>query len=307
MKRGEIMRNNLFRSVFLFALALVLALSFSACAPSEPENISVPDISAVMNGEADQLDVSKLPDYSGSPFVVVNDNVPSFSKDELTTKSYEFYSELDSLGRCGVVIASVGRDIMPTEDRGEIGMVKPTGWHTVKYDNVNGKYLYNRCHLIGFQLTGENANVKNLITGTRYLNVDGMLPFENLIADYVKETGNHVAYRVTPIFVGSNLVASGVQMEAFSIEDNGEGVCFNVYCYNVQPGIEIDYSNGESRLSDEKAESNSGEITYVLNTSSKKFHKPDCNGLPTQNREDTTLSRDEVIALGYDPCGKCDP
>ena len=170
---------------------------------------------------------------------------------ETTTKSFETYSTLDGLGRCGTVEAAVGEDIMPTKKREAIGQVKPSGWHTVKYDCVNGKYLYNRCHIIGYQLTGENANKKNLITGTRYLNVDGMLPFEDMVADYVKETGNHVMYKVTPIYEGNNLVADGVEMQAYSVEDSGEGVSFHVYCYNVQPGVEIDYSTGDSRLSTE--------------------------------------------------------
>ena len=170
---------------------------------------------------------------------------PDFSENEITSVSYEYYSELDALGRCGVCIASVGQDIMPTEKRGSIGQVKPTGWHTVKYDFVDGKYLYNRCHLIGFQLTGENANKRNLITGTRYLNVEGMLPFENMVADYVKETENHVMYRVTPIFVGDELLARGVHIEAESVEDGGDGIMFNVFCYNVQPGVVLDYATGE--------------------------------------------------------------
>ena len=189
-----------------------------------------------------------IPAYSGEPYFVLNNNEPNFTEEDMTTDSYEYYSELDEDGKCGVVVASVGEDLMPTEERGSIGRVKPSGWQTVKYDNVDGKYLYNRCHLIGFQLTGENANEKNLITGTRYMNVEGMLPFENMVADYVKETGNHVVYRVTPIFEGDNLVASGVQMEAKSVEDDGDGICFNVYVYNVQPGIEIDYATGNSRL-----------------------------------------------------------
>lgn len=273
---------------------------------------STPDKNEVINGENKPFDLSSIPAYSGSPFAVVNDNIPSFSESELTKNSYEFYSELDSLGRCGFTIASVGKDIMPTEDRGNIGMVKPTGWQTVKYDNVDGKYLYNRCHLIGFQLTGENANVKNLITGTRYMNVEGMLPFENMIADYVKETNNHVAYRVTPIFEGNNLVASGVLMEAFSVEDEGEGICFNVFCYNVQPDIIIDYKTGESKFdpqneNDDQSKPAEPQTTYVLNTSSKKFHRTTCKTLPTNNRKDTNLSRNEIIALGYTPCGNCKP
>jgi len=192
-----------------------------------------------------EFDFSALPPYSGEPYISVCGGDPDFSENEITSVSYEYYSELDALGRCGVCIASVGQDIMPTEKRGSIGQVKPTGWHTVKYDFVDGKYLYNRCHLIGFQLTGENANRRNLITGTRYLNVEGMLPFENMVADYVKETGNHVMYRVTPIFVGDELLARGVHIEAESVEDGGDGIMFNVFCYNVQPGVVLDYATGE--------------------------------------------------------------
>lgn len=188
--------------------------------------------------------VGEVPTFSGQPYIVINDNVPEFLDSDLTSDAYEFYSELDSLGRCGYAVACVGIELMPTEERGAIGQVKPSGWKTIKFDFVDGKYLYNRCHLIGFQLTGENANEQNLITGTRYLNVEGMLPFENMIADYVKETENHVIYRVTPFFEGNELVARGVQMEAFSVEDNGEGICFNVYAYNNQPGVTIDYSDG---------------------------------------------------------------
>ena len=188
-------------------------------------------------------------EYSGNPFVEVNGNVPYFGKEEYTTESFEIYSELDSLGRCGVAYANIGKDLMPVEERGEIGMVKPSGWHTVKYPEViEDLFLYNRCHLIGYQLSGENANVQNLITGTRYLNVEGMLPFENKVASYVRETGNHVLYCVTPVFEKDNLVAEGVQMEAYSVEDEGKGVAFCVFVYNVQPGIEIDYATGESKL-----------------------------------------------------------
>lgn len=194
-------------------------------------------------------DLTSIPQYTSEPYVVLNDNKPIFDEVDYTSDAYEKYSELDYLGRCGPAFAKVGIETMPTEERGEIGQVKPSGWQTVKYDIVDGKYLYNRCHLIGFQLTGENANKGNLITGTRYMNVDGMLPFENMVADYVQETENHVLYRVTPIFEGENLVASGVQIEAKSVEDNGEGICFNVYVYNVQPGVTIDYSTGQSKLS----------------------------------------------------------
>ena len=199
-------------------------------------------------GKQGTVTLGAIPEYDGEPYVAIEGNEPEFSEQELTEESFERYSELDSLGRCGAAVASVGQDLMPTEKRGSIGQVKPSGWQTVKYDSVDGKYLYNRCHLIGYQLSGENANEQNLITGTRYMNVDGMLPFENLVADYVKETGNHVMYRVTPVFEGDNLVASGVQMEAYSVEDQGEGSSYNVYVYNVQPGISIDYATGESAL-----------------------------------------------------------
>ena len=193
---------------------------------------------------------NNIPAYSGSPYIIVNNNVPFFDATQYNSQAFETYSELDTLGRCGVAFANVGKEIMPTGERGSIGSDKPTGWHTVKYDNVDGKYLYNRCHLIGYQLSGENANKQNLITGTRYMNVDGMLPFENMVADYVKETNNHVLYRVTPVFDGNNLVAGGVLMEAQSIEDDGSGVKFCVYCYNIQPGISIDYATGDSKVGD---------------------------------------------------------
>lgn len=201
----------------------------------------------VLPGASEQ-NYSAIEEYSDKPYVEMNGNKPEF--DNLTTECFEKYAKLDELGRCGVAYACVGLEIMPTEERGAIGQVKPSGWHTIKYDIVDGKYLYNRCHLIGYQLTGENANTKNLITGTRYLNVEGMLPFENMVAEYVEETGNHVMYRVTPHFEGRNLVASGVQMEAYSVEDDGRGVCFNVYVYNAQPGITIDYKSGDSRLTE---------------------------------------------------------
>lgn len=192
--------------------------------------------------------LSDIPNFDGSTaYVAINNNVPQFSENEITTQSYESYAPLDSLGRCGTAVACIGQDLMPTDERGSIGMVKPTGWHTVKYDNVDGKYLYNRCHLIGYQLTGENANERNLITGTRYLNIEGMLPYENLVADYIRETGNHVMYRVTPVFEGKNLLADGVIMEGYSVEDQGAGVSFCIYAYNAQPGIQIDYATGNSQ------------------------------------------------------------
>lgn len=253
-----------------------------------------------------------IPDFVGDPYVVIDGNVPHFTEKELTTESYEYFSPLDAQNRCGYVMSCIGKDLMPTEDRGNIGQVKPSGWQTAKYDFVDGKYLYNRCHLIGFQLTGENANECNLITGTRYMNVDGMLPFENMVADYVKETNNHVLYRVTPIFKDGELVARGVLMEAQSVEDQGEGVQFCVYVYNNQPGVSINYEDGTSQENGElKQESdNSVKITFILNTSSGKFHSVDCKQgqeMKTENREDTTISRSQMVKKGYTPAKCCNP
>lgn len=281
----------------LFTVALLLIMVLSGCAPTASDTAEV-------------VALSDIPEFSGEPYVVINDNEPSFPAEDFTSEGFEEYSPLDDLGRCGVAYANVGLETMPTEERGSISNVKPTGWKSVQYDFVDGKSLYNRCHLIGFQLTGENANRQNLITGTRYMNVDGMLPFENLVADYVKETENHVLYRVTPVFEGDNLVASGVQMEAQSVEDKGEGVCFNVYVYNNQPGVTIDYATGDSWASDEAPADTSQESTYILNTSSRKFHKPDCGSVETispSNKKSYTGTREELINQGYEACGKCKP
>lgn len=284
---------------------------------------------------ASSFSLSDVPAYSGKAYTSVNGNVPYFTAAELTTTSFETYSDLDTLGRCGVTYACIGQDLMPTKERGSIGMVKPTGWHTVRYDDlVDGKYLCNRCHLIGYQLTGENANTQNLITGTRYLNIEGMLPFENMVADYIQETNNHVLYRVTPIFEGNNLLANGVLMEGYSVEDKGAGVSYCVFAYNVQPGIEIDYATGESKLADgaqqeeqktatvtptpspepEKQEpvtgSEASQADYILNTNTKKFHYPTCssvNDMKEKNKQEFFGTRDETIALGYSPCGRCKP
>ncbi len=200
----------------------------------------------LLNTPSSSPTLQDIPPYSGEPYVVIADNIPNFTDQEKNLSGFEDYTPLDPLGRCGVAFASIDPSTMPSEERGSISSIKPSGWHSVKYEGISGGSLYNRCHLIGWQLAGENANKLNLITGTRYLNVEGMLPFENMVSDYVKETGNHVLYRVTPIFNGSNLVASGVEMEAYSVEDDGEGVMFHVFCYNVQPGIEIDYATGDS-------------------------------------------------------------
>ena len=284
---------------------------------------------------ASSFSLSDVPAYSGKAYISVNGNVPYFTAAELTTTSFETYSDLDTLGRCVVTYACIGQDLMPTKERGSIGMVKPTGWHTVRYDDlVDGKYLYNRCHLIGYQLTGENANTQNLITGTRYLNIEGMLPFENMVADYIQETDNHVLYRVTPIFEGNNLLANGVLMEGYSVEDKGAGVSYCVFAYNVQPGIEIDYATGESKLADsaqqeeqktatvtptpspepEKQEpatgSEASQADYILNTNTKKFHYPTCssvNDMKEKNKQEFFGTRDEAISNGYFPCGRCKP
>ena len=285
----------------LLALALLCSALLTGCPElSRPASATLED----------------LPAYDGSPYVALSGNQPDFSAEEMTTDSFESYSPLDLLGRCGTAYANIGVDLMPTEDRESISDVTPSGWINREYD---GQYLYNRCHLIGFQLTGENANEENLITGTRYMNVEGMLPFENLVADYVQETENHVLYRVTPIFEGSELVARGVQMEALSVEDEGDGVCFNVYVYNVQPGITIDYATGESwedgqsPQTDAPGGSSAGAedgATYVLNTRSHKFHLPDCAGVSTmseKNKELYTGDRQDLLDQGYEPCSQCQP
>ena len=292
----------------LLSGVLVLSLLLSGCGLGLPQE----------NQQASAVSVSleEVPAYSGSPYVELDGNQPGFSLEERTTDSFETYSTLDALGRCGPAYACIGQDLMPTEDRESISSVRPTGWVQAEYDFVEGGSLYNRCHLIGFQLTGENANEENLITGTRYMNVEGMLPFENMVADYIKETGNHVLYRAAPIFEGENLVASGVVMEALSVEDEGEGVCFHVYVYNVQPGVEIDYATGESWETGDSASSalesqaEEQETDYVLNTSSKKFHRPDCpsvDSMSEKNRQEYHGTREELIAQGYEPCGSCNP
>ena len=260
-----------------------------------------------------------VPVYSGEPYTELNGNIPYFTDREKTEDVFEHYSDLDTLGRCGAAYANICKELMPTEKRGEIGMIKPTGWHTVRYDDIiSDKYLYNRCHLIGFQLAGENANEKNLVTGTRYMNVDGMLPFENMIADYVKETDNHVLYRVTPIFVGDDLVCRGVEMEASSVEDNGEGTSFHVFVYNIQPGIEIDYATGDSWVANSMADivddteehAQYATTLYVINAKTRKFHFPDCDSvgkISKQNKKERETDRAELIAEGYTPCGSCKP
>ena len=295
----------------LLMLTTAFSLLLTACG-------TVSDYEYTDTGSADvQIreyeSVADVPEYSGEPYVEINENQPEFTEEEITTEAFEAYSELDALGRCGEAEACIGEEIMPTEERGSISEVKPTGWKNEKYDNIDGEYLYNRCHLIGYQLSGENANAENLITGTRYMNTEGMLPFEDMVADYVHETENHVMYRVTPVFEGEDLVAPGVQMEAESVEDDGKGVCFNVYVYNVQPDITIDYTTGDNWETTEEERDLNGqkeEQTYVLNKNTHKFHRPDCSGaadIKEKNREEFTGTREEVIKQGYQPCTKCKP
>ena len=275
--------------------------------------------SSIGSGTAEAVKPSDIPAFSGNAYVVINNNQPNFSSEELTTKAYESYSDLDSRGRCGAATASCGKEIMPadSEERGSISSIYPSGWKQAKYSGISGGYLWNRCHLIGWQLSAENANRKNIITGTRYMNINGMLPFENMVADYIRETGNHVAYRITPIFEGNNLVCSGVQMEACSIEDKGESICFNVYCYNVQPGITINYATGDSTgpgsettkpsvSSSEPAASNNntgtvGETVWIPSSGSKYHSNPGCSNM----KNPTQLTKDEAIKRGYEPCKKC--
>ena len=311
--------------------------SYTAAANRTPEpyitespssgDSAAPTPSPSSNTENTEADLTLLK-YSGKPYAVVNGGIPSFS--QTGTASWERYGELDRLGRCTAAEACIGRDIMPTLTRGPIGQIKPTGWHTAKYDFVDGKYLYNRCHLIGFQLTGENANERNLITGTRYLNTKGMLPFENMVADYIKDTGNHVMYRCTPVFAGNELVARGVHLEAYSVEDKGDGICFNVFIFNVQPGVKIDYLTGESSLETDSTaptptpkpsvtpkptpkpspSSTAQAQSYVLNTKTHVFHYASCrhvSSIKDANRKNFTGSRDALISDGFNPCGSCHP
>ena len=300
------------------AAGAVVAGEDSSGALGSKDKVDGPQDDLVNNNSYVSLDA--IPAYDGKAYVAINNNEPFFTDRDMTTTAFENYSDLDSLGRCGVAYANICKDIMPTEERGKIGMIKPSGWHTVKYDVIKDRYLYNRCHLIGYQLAGENANPKNLITGTRYLNVEGMLPFENLVADYVNNTGNHVLYRVTPMFSGSNLVANGVLIEAKSVEDNGGGILFNVYCYNVQPGVGINYENGDSWLdgttgsassgSDSSAAENSAadssnsETMVHITATGKKYHRAGCR---TLKKSDTEVTLDEAKSMGLSPCGICNP
>ena len=280
---------------------LLLAVLLTGCMMSGP----IP--------EAPIVSLDAIPAWSGDAFITIDRNVPGFTAEELTTECFERYSPLDDLGRCGTAYACVGREIMPTEDRGSISSVTPSGWVNKQYDFIDGKYLYNRCHLIGYQLTGENANRENLITGTRYLNIEGMLPFENMVADHVKEEDHHVLFRVTPVYYADNLVCTGVQMEGYCVECGDakydeDKFMFHVYCYNLQPGVQIDYATGYSKAEDTAAD---GQVqSWILNTSSKKFHDPDCSNaqsISEKNRDTVKCTREELIRKGYEPCGICKP
>ncbi len=304
---------SLFITICLIISCLCVSCTPELSAPSPAASAS-PSMTAAVPATPSDSD-GQWPTYTGNAYTILNQNVPAFDEADLTVTSYETYGQLDALGRCTQAMACIGLDIMPTEDRGSIGQIKPSGWHTVTYDCVDGRYLYNRCHLIGYQLTGENANAQNLMTGTRYMNTKGMLPFENLVADYVKDTENHVLYRVTPIFENNDLLAGGVQIEAMSVEDRGAGVSFNVYVFNVQPGIEIDYATGDSWLigTDPTATPAipTGAVVFILNTGSGKFHKPDCSSaaaIAEENRlEIQGQTRDQMIDHGYSPCKRCNP
>lgn len=316
-------RGTIHVVIALLALILVLGSSISGCqfqGKESGKNSRQIEIGGVTPTEAPK---QSHKEYHGKPYAVLQNNKPSFSTKDYKTKPFEKYSSLDSLGRCQTAYANICKEIMPREKRGAIGMIKPSGWHTVKYDVVDGRYLYNRCHLIGYQLAGENANEKNLITGTRYMNVEGMLPFEEEVAEYVKRTGNHVLYRVTPKYEGDNLLAEGVEMEAYSVEDNGEGVCFHVFVYNVQPGVKISYNDGASALTEdvlqeevrkeqttEAKQSQTEKANYIINKNTRKFHRPDCSSaketLP-KNRKKYYGSRGKLLKQGYEPCGRCRP
>lgn len=317
------------KSKTLFYVMLLLFLQAGLLQGCDQPQIQSGAMPATTKQQSVQTEQKENAQYTGMPYEEVNGNQPDFGEDVHKKKAFERYSELDELGRCGQAYANIGKELMPTKERGAIGMVRPTGWHTVKYDTVDGKYLYNRCHLIAYQLAGENANEKNLITGTRYMNVQGMLPFEDTVAEYVKRTGHHVLYRVTPVYKGKNLVASGVQMEGYSVEDQGKGICFHVYVYNIQPGIQIDYATGDSVYTGKEGDTQKAQdaykmakkgkkekqaeqknCDYVINKNTKKFHKPDCASVKdtlSKNRKYYKGNREELLSDGYEPCGRCNP
>ena len=297
----------LVKKVILIIINLILVVTLSGCSTVESEPAGTNN-----TNDKTQLITENIPDYTDKIYVEINGNKAEFSdEDKKRTDAFEQYSDLDELGRCGVAYANICKELMPTEKRGSIGMIKPSGWQLAKYDSVDGKYLYNRSHLIGFQLAGENANEKNLITGTRYFNVVGMLPFENEVAEYVKETNNHVLYRVTPVFKDTELVARGVKIEAYSVEDSGQGVEFNVFVYNVQPDITINYQDGTSSGSGQivdgvvKDNEEHNSEAVIGNKNTKVYHDNDCGSLPKEENRTYFGSENEAVDAGYTPHSSC--
>lgn len=309
-----------------FLVALLALFSLAGC--------DTPQASPTPNW----LDPAAVPAYAGDPSVELNDNAPVFDEADRQRSTFEEYAPLDEWGRCGAAYAMVGRETMPTTPREPIGDVRPSGWQHDAYAWVDQRFLFNRCHLIGWQLTAENANERNLITGTRSMNTLGMLPYENEVASYVRRTGNHVLYRVTPVFGNGDLVASGVLMEAESVEDGGAGVCFCVWCYNVEPGVVIDYRTGESHadgtigpqrdasdgsvssgpnraaraftIPDDACRVEESQADYVLNVHTGKFHLPDCPSVADMREENRFAfggTREQLVELGFSPCGYCNP
>ena len=282
---GEIMMHNIIKKLLL-TVALMCTILLTGCTQN---NIN----------KENTVSLETIPQFEGKAYVELNGNIPSFPEEDKTKQSFEHYEKLDVLGRARGAYANIGKETMPKEKRGSISSVHPTGWNNTQYNFVDGKYLYNRCHLIGYQLTAENANERNLITGTRYMNVEGMLPFENMVADYIKETGNHVLYRVTPIYEGDNLVANGVEMEAESIEDNGEGIQFHVFVYNVQPLVDIDYRDGSSQKTKIQSDTN---MEIRGNSRSKIYHCPGQNAYKNMKDSKNLVifsSEEEAKAAGY--------
>ncbi|WP_029319816.1 DNA/RNA non-specific endonuclease [Butyrivibrio sp. AE3004] len=315
MKKRDFLKNKIW-------IPVIAALVISVC------SVSVLGVGETTKTAAESAVVAEIPAYSGRDNFVLNDNVPVFTSLEITGKSYEKYGELDDLGRCTPAMASIGKDLMPAEERGSIAEVKPSGWNQNKYPglvNTDPPFLYNRCHMIGYQLTGENANERNLITGTRYMN-EAMIPYENEVADYIRNTGNHVMYRVTPVFDGDNLLCDGLQVEAMSVEDKGKGVSFNVFFYNVQPGVFIDYKDGSNkpdknyRPENNESENNESDNgtrssvettqTYIGNKNSHVFHRPDCDSVSDMKEKNKVMlegTPEEIENQGFRPCQRCHP
>lgn len=316
MKHGKI---KLLLLSLIICAALLPGCGLFSSTPESASVASAPEASSVGSEDSERLAdeevLAQAGEWQGKPFVYINENKPQFKDDEILDRAAERLDRLDELGRCGTATACIGLEGMPEGERGSIGMIRPTGWQISKYDFIDGKYLYNRCHLIGWQLSGDDAVERNLITGTRYMNTEGMLPFENEIAGYVRDTGNHVMYRVDPIFKGEDMLARGVHLEALSVEDDGRGVSFNVFCYNVQPDVSIDYADGANHLSEteeaQEAEKEDGEAQeYILNRNTKVFHYQNCKSvldMKNKNKREVTDTRGSLIKKGYKPCGNCNP